>query len=125
MTGTSFYTPVASSSQSLFPSNTYSPDSRPSTPQVFVRPNQYEPGRATITVVNWVTAATLSVDLSAVLYPGAVYEIRNAQDYFAGPVLAGTFTGSPIVMPMSGLSVAVPMGFDAPSLGSDLQVFVL
>ena len=125
MTGNSFYTPVDSSSQSLFPSNIYSPDSHPSTPQVFVRPNQYEPGRANITVVNWGNAATLSLDLSAVLYPGAVYEIRNAQDYFAGPVLAGTFTGSPIEMPMSGLSVAVPVGFDGPSLGSDLQVFVL
>src|SRR5712692_7472820 len=67
MTGNSFYTsvvnPISTSIQSLFPSNTYS-TSRPTAARIFVRPNQYEPGRANITIVNWGSAASLSVNLS-------------------------------------------------------------
>jgi len=125
MTGNSFYTPVDSSTQTLFSSNIYS-SSRPTTAQIFIRPNQYEPGRANITVVNWGNAASVSVDLSSVLYPGAVYEIRNAQNYFAGPVLTGIFSGPPIALPMTGLSLATPVGFDLPpSDTTEFQVFVL
>jgi hypothetical protein len=126
MTGNFFYTPVDSSIQSLFPSNIYSSDSRPTTSEVFVRLNQYEPGRAHVTVVNWANAATVSVDLSNVLLRGAPYEVRNAQDYFRGPILTGTFSGSRIELPMTSLSVASPVGFvPSPSDQADLRVFVL
>ena len=35
---------------------------------------------------------------------GAVYEIRNAQNYFGAPVLTGVYAGSPIAVPMPGAS---------------------
>jgi len=125
MTGNSFYTPVDSSTQTLFSSNIYS-SSRPTTAQIFIRPNQYEPGRAHITVVNWGNAASVSVNLSSLLAAGASYEIRNAQNFFASPVLSGIYSGGSVSLPMTGLSPATPYGYSAPpATGPQFEVFVV
>ncbi|MEP6802077.1 MAG: hypothetical protein ABJC07_09075, partial [Acidobacteriota bacterium] len=100
--------------------------SRPSAARVFLRPNQYESGRANITVLNWGDAPAVSIDLSSVLSPGAAYEIRNAQNFFGSPVLRGTYDGSPISLPMTGLSSALPTGFSTPpTTGPRFNVFIL
>jgi hypothetical protein len=96
-------------------------------PKVFVRPNRYEPGRANIIVYNWDNRNSISVDVSSVVTPGAVYEVRNAQDLFAAPVLRGVFDGQPLELPMKGLSVAPPNGplLTASPTGPIFNVFIL
>ena len=107
-------------------SSTHSSDS-PSGTRVFVRPNRYEEGRANIIVYNWDNLNSAAVDVSAVLTPDAVYEVRNAQDILAPPVLSGAYDGRPLELPMRGLTVAVPNGplFTPPPTGPTFNVFVL
>jgi hypothetical protein len=94
--------------------------------KVFVRPNAYEPGRANITVYNWPHQSTVDVDLSGAAYVGGAYEIRNAQDFYGTPVASGIFDGSLVTLPLSGLTVASPVGWPAPSVtGPEFNVFVL
>lgn len=97
--------------------------------RIVVNPNAYEKRRAHIIVYNWSNASNVLVDVSAVLNDGDMYEVRNAQDYFAAPVLAGTYSGNPLKFPMTNLGVAFPQGWtnaDAvPSTGRQFGVFVL
>ena len=96
--------------------------------KVVVNPNAYEAKRANIIVYNWSNADTVSADVSGVLSIGDSYEVRNAQDYFAPPVLTGTYTGSPLLLPMTNLTVAVPTGWSSsatPTTGTQFNVFVL
>jgi hypothetical protein len=77
----------------------------------FVRPNKYEPGRANILIYNWDMAATVSVDISSAgLAQGARFEVRDAQNFYGSPVLTGTYNGQPITLPMTGLTIAAPVG---------------
>ena len=59
---------------------------------------------------NWGLAPSVNVDVSGILAVGAPYEVRNAQDYFGPPVMSGVYAGGTIALPMSGLSVATPIG---------------
>jgi len=95
--------------------------------KVFVRPNLYEAGRANIIAYNWGNLSTVPADVSAVLPVGTMYEVRNAQDFFAAPVLSGTFDGQPLQLPMMGLTVAPPVGgmLTPPPTGPTFNVFVL
>ena len=92
-----------------------------------VRPNRYETGRANIVVYNWDNSAKVAVDVHSVLNVGAAYEVRNAQDFFAPPVLSGIFDGQPLQLPMAGLTVAKPMAAlrTPPPTGATFNVFVL
>jgi hypothetical protein len=96
--------------------------------QVFIRPNRYEKGRANIAIYNWEKRNTVDVDVSSILSKGRPYEVRNAQDYFAAPVLRGTYDGKPLRLPMTGLSSAKPSP-DCPiqpiSTEPQFNVFVL
>lgn len=95
--------------------------------KVFVRPNRYEPGRANIVVYNWDNLDKVAVDVSSIVKAGAAYEVRNAEDFFAPPVLSGIFDGRPLQLRMSGLSVAKPAApFRTPApTGPRFNVFVL
>jgi hypothetical protein len=95
--------------------------------KIFVRSNRYDAGRANIIVYNWGNLTNVSVDVSAVLASGAAYEVRNAQDFFAAPVLSGTFIGQPLELPMRGLTVAVPNGplLTPPPTGPIFNAFIL
>jgi PKD domain/Right handed beta helix region len=125
MTGNTFYGATGGFSPSSFPNNTYL-SQRPTGTVAFLRPNQYEPGRANVTVYNWSLASTVNVDLSSVLPIGSQYEIRNAQNFFAAPVRSGTYTGGALSLPMTGLTVATPVGWPAPALtGPEFAVFVV
>jgi hypothetical protein len=89
--------------------NTVSP--RPTSGvNVIVRPNVYEPGRANIVIYNWSKQPTVSVDASSVLSVGQSYEVRDAQNFFGAPVSSGTYNGGSISLPMTGLTVAAPVG---------------
>lgn len=101
----------------------------PAGTQVFVRPNRYEAGRAHVVVYNWPFAASVAVDLSAVLQSGDAYEIRNVQDVFGNPVVTGTFDGAPVVIPMNGVAPPAPMGRTvpraAPRTAPEFDVFLV
>ena len=79
---------------------------------VYVRPNQYEPGRAHVAVYNWAKQPTVAVDLTATkLADGAAFEVYDAQN-FAKPLASGTFSpGRPTVtVTLTGLTTAPPIG---------------
>jgi Big-like domain-containing protein len=83
---------------------------QPSVPQVFVRPNQYEPGRAHIVVYNWSGQSTVQANVSNVVALGAHYEVRNVQDVFGTPILSGTYGGGALTIPMTGVTPPTPIG---------------
>ncbi|HWC72592.1 MAG TPA: right-handed parallel beta-helix repeat-containing protein [Gemmatimonadales bacterium] len=87
----------------------------PSGTKVFVRPNKYEPGRATVVVYNWGSQASISVNLSSVLRAGQKYEVRNVQDMFGGAVTSGTFNGGSISIPMGGVNPPARIGRTTPT----------
>ena len=98
------------------------------TPEVFVRPNRYEPGRSTIVVYNWPRQSTVSVDLAAALPAGTEYVVHNVQDLAGAPVVRGTYRGGAIALPLSGVTPPVPVGMQvspAPRTGPEFDVFVL
>jgi uncharacterized protein YjdB len=101
---------------------------KPTAPRVFVRPNLYEPGRATVVIYNWSRQASVSVDLSAVVPAGWLYEIRNVQQIFGAPVASGTYGGGALSFPMAGVTAQAPIGGspNAPLVtGPDFNVFVV
>jgi hypothetical protein len=112
----------------VWPGNTFIPyTTRPTGTNVIVRPNKYEPGRGHIAVFNWGLASTVSVDVSSILTVGSSYEVRNAQDFFGPPVLSGVYAGGTIALPMTGLSVATPIGgaMTPPATGPEFNSFIL
>jgi hypothetical protein len=129
MTGNTFYGPLTGVSPGQYPTNTYLA-ARPTGTKAVLRPNAYQPGRATLIVYNWDLADRAEVDMGMVLAPGTRYQVRNAQDYFAAPVASGTYQGGSISLPMAGLGVAQPIGsptaIDASEMtGKEFNVFVL
>jgi hypothetical protein len=91
----------------------------PTAVATFVRKNAYEAGRANITVYNWPKQPSVSVDVSGVLSSGDVYEVRDAQNYFASPIATGTYAGGSISVPVNQTTIAQPIG-SCPSLSSKL-----
>jgi hypothetical protein len=84
---------------------------RPTGTRVFIRPNKYEPGRANVAIYNWDLSPSLSIDLApARLAIGQRFEIRDAQNIFAPPVVSGTYSGERVTVPMSSLTAATPVG---------------
>ena len=126
MTGNTFYDSVTGFAPSQFPSNTYY-SARPTGTKVFVRPSSFEPGRAHLTVYNWDLAATVAVDVSSFMTPGASWKLINAQNPFASsPVATGTYDGGTISVPMTALTPATPVGATRPqSTGPEFNAFVL
>lgn len=78
--------------------------------QVFVRPNAYQPGRASVTVFNWDRLPMVSVDLSGVLSRSDEFAVLSAANYFGPPVLAGAYDGGALTIPMRNLPIAQPAG---------------
>ena len=125
MTGNTFYGSIAGFTKGQFPNNTYY-SSRPTGAKVFVRPNAYEAGRANITIYNWDLKSTVSVDAAQFSPRARATRCATRRTSSAAPVLTGTYDGSPLVLPMSGLSVATPIGVLAPPpTGPEFNVFIL
>ena len=80
----------------------------PSSPDVIVRPNKYEKGRANIIVYNWDKRDSVTVDLGNVLRAGDVFEVKDVQHYSGKPVWKGVFRNQPLHLPMN-LSEADPL----------------
>ncbi|MGH9767569.1 MAG: hypothetical protein ACREAB_09070 [Blastocatellia bacterium] len=86
------------------------PSGRPAGVKVFVRPNQYEVGRANITVYNWDLKNQVEVDVSGALRNGDRFEVRNVRDFYGQPVLSGVYNGKPLSLPMAGPQPAPEFG---------------
>ncbi len=103
--------------------------SAPTGVKIFVRPNQYEPGRANIIVYNWAQQSAVSVDVSGILDMGDRYVVQNSQDFFGPPVASGIYTGRPLELAMVGITPPSPVGVAtaqaAPVTGPTFNVFVL
>lgn len=81
-------------------SSTYS-STLPPENWVFVRPNEYEQGRAHVVIYNFKRDATINVDVSNVLSIGAEFEVRDIQNILDEPVLKGVYSGGTISLPMN------------------------
>ena len=90
-------------------SSTFSP-AAPTGKWISVHKNKYEQRRGNITIYNWDLSPTVDVDLSSVLSPGDVFVIQDAQNFYALPVVAGTYQGGTVSIPMTGLTKAAPLG---------------
>lgn len=108
--GNTFVGNVEGIKETDFPANTYVGMKRPTGLRVFVRPNQYEPGRAHIAVFNWDNLDTVQVDVANALKVGEEYEVRDVQNYFGPAVVKGTCDGKPIELPMNLTAVAEVVG---------------
>jgi hypothetical protein len=84
--------------------------SKPTANKVFIRPNQYEAGRANVIVYNWQGNSSVTVDLSAICKSGDTYNIVDVQNPSA-VLLSGTYSG-PVSIPMTGTAIAQPIGND-------------
>ena len=96
--------------------------------KIVVRPNHYEPSRANIIVYNWAQQSTVSVDVSGILNVGDHYVVQNAQDFYGTPATSGTYDGSPLHLPIAGITPPTPLGRAvqaAPVTGPTFNVFVL
>jgi hypothetical protein len=94
----------------LFPENTYE-TGLPGEATILVRPNEYESGRALVTVFNWRLNGEITADLSSAGFrAGDRYEVYDVQNYFGGPVRSGVLTDATVRLPMTGLGVAPPVG---------------
>ncbi|MCL5667137.1 MAG: DUF2341 domain-containing protein [Patescibacteria group bacterium] len=82
---------------------------RPTGTKVFVRPNEYEQGRANITIFNWDRLNSVNVDLSNVLSVGAQYEIRDVQNYYGAPIASGTYSGGSVAIPTTNTQITQPI----------------
>lgn len=70
--------------------------------QIFIRPNQYEPGRSHIVVYNWALLDQVSIDLkTSGLLQGQSFEVFDAQNFYGSPLLSGQFTGQPVVLSLN------------------------
>jgi hypothetical protein len=108
-----------------FPQNTWL-DSPPTDTRVIVRPNAYEPGRGFVFAFNWRREPVVSVDLSAVLSLGSEYEVKNAFDVFAPPVVRGVYQEGLVSFPLIGLSTAAPVDLaSAPDRDGVVQAFLV
>jgi hypothetical protein len=96
--------------------------------QVQIQPNEYERGRANIIVYNWGGGGAVSVNLSGVLLSGMRYEVRHAQDFYAPPLISGTYSGGSVTIPIVRQNPAAPIGGSSntpPVTGPEFNVFVV
>jgi hypothetical protein len=100
----------------------------PAQPQVFVRANHYERGRANVVVFNWPHLASVAVDLTGVLAPGDRFEVHNVQDLWGTAVVSGSYGGGVVNFPMNGVTPPPPIGGSPVNpirTGPDFDVFLV
>jgi hypothetical protein len=100
---------------------------RPTGVKLFVRPNQYERGRANVIVYNWDRVGSVSVDGSGFMASGTRYEVRASQDFYGTPVSSGIYYGGSINIPIRSVQPPTPIGGSVtpPSTGVDFNVYVI
>jgi hypothetical protein len=102
--------------------------SRPSGVWSVVRPNAYQSGRGHIAIYNWDGSATVAVNCSSFLNNGETYAVYHAMNPRGAAALTGTFGGTTINFPMTGLTVETPTGtnINTPSVTApDFAAFIV
>ena len=117
MTGNTIYGGYDGFDAATYPDNTFV--ASPQGVEVFVRPNQYEPGRGHVIVYNWDGVDTVDADLSTVLVSGSSYQIRNAQAPLSAPLVEGIYDGQPVTLPLADLHPQQPVGLPDAILPED------
>jgi hypothetical protein len=84
--------------------------------EVIVRPNEYEPGRALVVVLNWERRPEVELDLSDVLSEGRAFQIVSVQDLHGSPLLTGTYHGENVRLPMKPVPPRPAIGWDSSHL---------
>jgi hypothetical protein len=94
---------------------------------IIVRPNLYEPGRASVTIWNWTGASTANVDLSGVLKVGDKYTVHHVYDFYGPAVDSSTYSGAPVSIPLRAYTPPTPIGMSSAPLsaGSEFNVFIV
>jgi hypothetical protein len=105
-------------------------DALPAEDLIVLRPNQYQSGRAHITIHNWTGRPAIPVDVGSVLNPGDAYALYDATHLSGGPIAAGNYSGGPIEIPMNLSSVDTPIGLSSglerfKNTAPDFGVFLL
>jgi hypothetical protein len=110
-----------------YDANSTASTAMPTGVRTFIVKDQYESDRATIIVYNWDLKEVVNVDVTGLLQVNAPYEVRNVQDLYGAPVLAGRHDGQPLRLPMNGYTVAKPIGCAVapPPTGPEFNVFLL
>ena len=96
--------------------------------EVFVRPNQYEPGRALVAIFNWDEQPEVEVDLSQVLKAGQRYRIVSAQNFYGPDVDHGRYDGGKIKLRRGETTIALPIGMEdrqPPAVDKKFGAFVV
>lgn len=70
--------------------------------RIVLRPNRYDPHRANLAVFNWAKKPAVDLLPKSFLQPGDKYRLMNSRDFFGEPVVAGTFDGKAIRVPVAG-----------------------
>jgi hypothetical protein len=105
-----FWGTVPHAVREQYPENVFL-DEAPAGTMVRLRTNRYEEGRSHIVVYNPDHRPTVSVNIAATCSSAADrFEVRDAQNFFAPPVASGACEDSPLDLPLTGLSVAPPIG---------------
>lgn len=82
----------------------------PTATNVFLSPNAYAGGRFKCVVYNWSLASTVNVDVTGQIKDGHRVSIIDAENPLAGPVATNTVSGTTLIVPMTGLTPATPVG---------------
>ncbi|MGD9901859.1 MAG: hypothetical protein AB7U83_00210 [Vicinamibacterales bacterium] len=124
VTGNTFIGNVDPAILSRYPGNTHlQPPYRGL--QTFVVPNRYDSDRATVVVYNWDRHSAVNLDVTAAgLAPGTSFEIRDALNYFAAPVVTGVYGEGKINVPLAGLEEADLTGTLTTTLGHTAPEFL-
>lgn len=85
----------------------------PGTLGVYVYPNDYETGRANITVFNPNDLSSTTADCTGIIGASDPWYLYDGFNPLAGPVSSGT--GPTVTVPMAGLTCRTPAGCSAPT----------
>lgn len=97
-------------------------------PEIFIRANKYEKGRAMLVIYNPGMKESVTVELRSFLRKGDNFEIRDAQNYFDDPVMQSVYDGGDVLLPMKGKRTTPPLGETSqmPShTNTDVGVFLI
>ena len=77
-------------------------DSSPTGPLVFLNLNKYDSNRANLAIMALQGETTAELDLSELLEIGDTFHLRDPADFYGDSVYVGTYTGSPVSVPLTG-----------------------
>ena len=103
-------------------------EGQPKGAKVFIRPNEYESGRANIIVYNWDEKPTVEVDLKNVLKAGQRFQIVSARNIHGPAIVSGAYEGEPVLLPMTPVTPAQPIGmpdYEVPEVEPKFGVYVV